>query len=111
MPYAPRGPAISRKGVIRRPRPNVQPVARLSEPPLNGPGLCATAAAPRLLNLWGRGRLPLQLGNPVAQLRRPLELQVRGRRQHLAVQLLQVLLGDVVLGLMAGDLGDLLTRC
>ena len=56
------------------------------------------------LHLRRRGRLALELGDAVAQLGGALELQVRGGRQHLAVQLFQVFLGDVIL--LAGHLGD-----
>src|SRR5947209_3091784 len=50
-----------------------------------------TPPAAPLLPLRRRGRLPLELGNLIAQLGGALELQVGRGRQHLAVQLFQIL--------------------
>src|SRR6266852_1177510 len=57
---------------------------------------CLAPAPARLLHLWRRRRLALELRDPVAQLGGALELEVRRRREHLAVQLLQILLRRVI---------------
>ena len=82
-------PRRDMKVLQRGGRPAVR-VARSETMPQRGSNgkleTCPTLplAPPRFLHLRRRDRLPLQLGDAVAQLRGPLELQVRRRRQHLA---------------------------